>query len=49
MAKLDREERELLKSVEAGEWRSVPEKKKELERYREYARAALRKDRKSDA
>jgi len=45
MAKLDKEERELLKSVEAGEWRSVREKDREVSRYQEYAKATFRKDR----
>ena len=45
MAKLDKEERELLKSVETGEWRSVREKDREVSRYQEYAKATFRKDR----
>jgi len=43
-AKLDREEKALLKSVEAGKWRSVPDLDREKERYRQYALATLRKD-----
>ena len=43
--KLDKEERDLLKSVEAGEWESVPELEDELRRHREYARNTLKKDR----
>jgi len=43
--KLDREERELLDSYEAGEWRSVREGEAETQRYREYARATFKKDR----
>ena len=43
-AKLDEEERDLLKSIEAGEWRSVPDFEREKERYRQYAIATLRKD-----
>lgn len=43
--KLDREERELLKSVESGEWESVPDLDDELRRHQEYARNTLRKDR----
>jgi len=35
----------LLKSVESGEWRSIGKKGAELERYREYARETLKKDR----
>jgi predicted DNA binding CopG/RHH family protein len=42
--KLDKEERILLRSLEAGEWRSVPDFEREKERYRQYALAALRKD-----
>ena len=42
---LDREERELLKSVESGEWESVPDLEGELRRHQEYARHTLRKDR----
>jgi len=45
MAKLGKEELELLKSVEAGEWRSVREKDREVSRYQEYAKATFRKDR----
>ena len=45
MAKLDKQERELLKSVESGEWKSVGRKNKELEKYKEYARATFKKDR----
>ena len=45
MAKLDKEEREILEAVERGEWRSVPDKDRDLARYREYARATFKKDR----
>ena len=45
MTKLEKSERELLESVESGEWRTVPGKDLELDRYREYARATFRKDR----
>lgn len=45
MDKLAKDERELLDSVEAGEWRSVPDREKELERYRECAAATFKKDR----
>ncbi|MGB3564576.1 MAG: hypothetical protein WBH85_03875 [Thermoanaerobaculia bacterium] len=45
MAKLEKEEQKLLKSVEAGEWRSVREKDREVSRYQEYAKATFRKDR----
>jgi predicted DNA binding CopG/RHH family protein len=42
--KLDREERELLKSVENGEWRSVPNLEQEKARYRQIALNTLLKD-----
>jgi len=45
MTKLEKSERELLESVESGEWRTVPGTDAELDRYREYARATFRKDR----
>ena len=45
MAKIEKPERELLRSVESGEWRSVPQMDSELKRYREYARATFKKDR----
>lgn len=45
MAKLDKEERELLRTVEAGEWRPVQDKEGEVSRYRQYAKATFRKDR----
>ena len=40
----DREERAILESVERGEWRSVPKVGKEKKKYRDYAQAALRKN-----
>lgn len=45
MPKLDKSEKELLKSVESGEWRSVANSQKELTRYRTYAQATFKKDR----
>ena len=45
MSKLNQGERELLTSVERGEWRSVKNVEKERARYRGYARAMFRKDR----
>lgn len=45
MAKLDREERELLASVERGEWRSAAVHKSALRRYVQAARRTLKKDR----
>ncbi len=45
MNQLDREERELLRSYELGEWKPVANFEAEMERYREYARATLEQDR----
>ena len=45
MTKLDRKEKELLRSVESGQWQSVPGRNKELEKYKEYARVTVKKDR----
>ena len=42
--RLNKEEKEILQSVEKGHWRSVPGVKKQIQRYREYARATVRKD-----
>ena len=42
--KLDREEKELLRSVERGEWRTIPDFEREKERYRRMAITTLRKD-----
>ena len=42
--KLTKEEKNLLDSVERGEWRSVPNRDEEIARYQESAAAALRKD-----
>jgi predicted DNA binding CopG/RHH family protein len=45
MAKLEKEEQELLKSFEDEEWRSVSGKKREVGRLQDYARATFKKDR----
>ncbi len=45
MAKIEKSERELLESVESGEWRPVAKRDSELDRYREYAQATFKKDR----
>ena len=45
MPKSDKDERELKRSVEEGEWRSVPDAAGEVHRYQEYAKATFRKDR----
>ena len=42
--KLSKEEEQLLDSVERGEWRTIPNFKKEAKQYQEYARATFRKD-----
>ena len=42
--KLTQEEKNLLESVERGEWRRIPNFPREAARYREAARATLRKD-----
>jgi predicted DNA binding CopG/RHH family protein len=43
--KLDANEKEIVESVERGEWRSVKGAKRERSRYARYARATFRKDR----
>ena len=43
--KLDANEKEIVESVERGEWRSVKGVKRERSRYARYARATFRKDR----
>jgi predicted DNA binding CopG/RHH family protein len=43
--KLDTSEKEILESVEGGEWRSVKGAKRARSRYARYARATFRKDR----
>lgn len=42
--KLKKEEKELLHSVESGEWETIPDFKKESKRYQDYAAATFRKD-----
>jgi predicted DNA binding CopG/RHH family protein len=42
--KLDKDEATLLKSYEADEWRSAKKSKAEAARYRKYAQATFRKD-----
>ena len=42
--KLSREEKDILESYEAGEWKSVSDLEKEKIKLGEYARATLRKD-----
>jgi predicted DNA binding CopG/RHH family protein len=43
--KLDANEKELLESVERGEWKSSRVRKKERAQYARYAKATFRKDR----
>ena len=43
--KLDASEKEILDSVEKGEWRSIPRLKEETGRYKSYAASTFRKDR----
>lgn len=38
------EEKDILESVEKGEWKSIPSFRRDATRYREAARATLRKD-----
>ena len=41
---MDKEEKEILDSVERGEWRKIPNFKKEVKRYRGYAKATLKRN-----
>jgi len=45
MSRLDQEEKEFLESYEREEWQSVSNLQSESDKYREYARATFRKDR----
>ncbi len=42
--KTKQEEKDMLESVERGEWETVPNVEKEVKRYQVYARATFRKD-----
>ena len=42
--KLTKEEKELLASVERGEWKQIPNFESEVSRYRQAANATIRKD-----
>lgn len=44
MAKLDKEEKELVDSIEKGNWKRIANFAKEKKRYEEIARATIRKD-----
>lgn len=41
---LDDEERDLMESIERGEWQPVPNLEKEIKKHQGYARNTLRKD-----
>jgi predicted DNA binding CopG/RHH family protein len=43
--KLEKEEKEILESVERGEWRSAKGVKRDRSRFSQYAKATFRKDR----
>ncbi|MCH8895327.1 MAG: antitoxin [Proteobacteria bacterium] len=45
MSNLSKDEKNILKSVEADEWKSVKDRKKLAEKYQIYARETFRKDR----
>ena len=45
MSGLKKDERELLDSVEAGEWRTVSHREDEVSRYQEYASSTFKKNR----
>ncbi len=45
MAKLDKDEKEILGSYENGEWKPVSDRSQELSRLRDYATATFKKDR----
>ncbi len=42
--KLTEEEKDILDSVEQGEWKRIPNYKKDVARYRDAARSTMRKD-----
>ena len=42
--KIRKDEKELLDSVERGEWITIPDVQEETERYKEYAQVTFRKD-----
>jgi len=43
--KLTKEEKELTKSLDKGEWRTIPNLKEEIKRSKAYAKATIIKDR----
>ena len=48
MARLDKEEREILKAFERGELKSIPETEAELKRHREYAAATFEQNQRTN-
>lgn len=42
--KFDKEEKELIASIEKGEWRSISKLQREIEKSKKIAKATLRKD-----
>ena len=42
--KLTKEEKDILESVESGEWKQIPDFKREAERFQKSAQATMRKD-----
>ncbi len=42
--KINKDEKEILDSVERGEWRTIADVEKESDRYQKYARSTFRKD-----
>jgi predicted DNA binding CopG/RHH family protein len=43
-SKLDKHEKELLKSFDDDEWKEIPNMKKEISRHESYAKSTLKKD-----
>lgn len=41
---LDKEERELLESIESGQWKSTKHARADIKKYAKYAKETLRKD-----
>ena len=42
--KMSKQEKQIVDSIERGDWRSVRGVKKQIKRYKEYAKATVRKD-----
>jgi predicted DNA binding CopG/RHH family protein len=42
--KLSKQEKQIVESVERGDWRSIRGVKKQIKRYQDYAQATVRKD-----